>query len=138
MRSLKTVLLIFCVSFLLSAAATTQAAGLLAIQHRLVDVAGTDVTLEITVTNTGDTGLNNITIVQMGPFAQDVNRENPLIVPNLSAGASSISSWTISTAYPVPPHMVLEDLVSPMQLIVSADDESGEAVYPALRVQSIN
>ena len=95
-------------------------------------------TLEITVVNTGDTSLNNITIVQMGPFAQDVNQENPLVIPSLSVGASSISSWNISTPYPISPDTIMGKLVSPMQLLVSAVNESEEAVRPAFSIQSIH
>jgi len=102
MKSLRTLLLIFCVMSLCTISIITMAsANELEIQHTLSDVTatetGNDVTLEMTITNTGDSALSDISIAMLGPLMIGDPDMQSLSVSSLSAGETSSVSWTIST-----------------------------------------
>ena len=135
MKSLRTLLLIFCVMSLCTISIITMAsANELEIQHTLSDVTatetGNDVTLEMTITNTGDSALSDISIAMLGPLMIGDPDMQSLSVSSLSAGETSSVSWTISTIIPEPEEKIAVDLMAPMLLDVSATDVNGETVHP--------
>ena len=135
MKSLRTLLLIFCVTSLFTISIITMAsANELEIQHTLSDVTatetGNDVTLEMTITNTGDSALSDISIAMLGPLMIGDPDMQSLSVSSLSAGETSSVSWTISTIIPEPEEKIAVDLMAPMLLDVSATDVNGETVHP--------
>ena len=135
MKSLRTLLLIFCVMSLCTISIITMAsANELEIQHTLSDVTatetGNDVTLEMTITNTGDSALSDISIAMLGPLMIGDPDMQSLSVSSLSAGETSSVSWTISTIIPEPEEKIAVDLMTPMLLDVSATDVNGETVHP--------
>ena len=135
MKSLRTLLLIFCVMSLCTISIITMAsANELEIQHTLSDVTatetGNDVTLEMTITNTGVAALSDISIAMLGPLMIGDPDMQSLSVSSLSAGETSSVSWTISTIIPEPEEKIAVDLMAPMLLDVSATDVNGETVHP--------
>ena len=135
MKSLRTLLLIFCVTSLFTISIITMAsANELEIQHSLSDVTatetGNDVTLEMTITNTGDSALSDISIAMLGPLMIGDPDMQSLSVSSLSAGETSSVSWTISTIILEPEEKIAVDLMAPILLDVSATDVNGETVHP--------
>ncbi|MBT6562899.1 MAG: hypothetical protein HON76_10265 [Candidatus Scalindua sp.] len=135
MKSLRTLLLIFCVMSLCTISIITMAsANELEIQHTLSDVTatetGNDVTLEMTITNTGDSALSDISIAMLGPLMIGDPDMQSLSVSSLSAGETSSVSWTISTIILEPEEKIAVDLMAPILLDVSATDVNGETVHP--------
>ena len=135
MKSLRTLLLIFCVMSLCTISIITMAsANELEIQHTLSDVTatetGNDVTLEMTITNTGVAALSDISIAMLGPLMIGDPDMQSLSVSSLSAGETSSVSWTISTIIPEPEEKIAVDLMAPILLDVSATDVNGETVHP--------
>jgi len=135
MKSLRTLLLIFCVTSLFTISIITMAsANELEIQHTLSDVTatetGNDVTLEMTITNTGDSALSDISIAMLGPLMIGDPDMQSLSVSSLSAGETSSVSWTISTIILEPEEKIAVDLMAPILLDVSATDVNGETVHP--------
>ena len=135
MKSLRTLLLIFCVTSLFTISIIAKvSANELEIQHTLSDVTatetGNDVTLEMTITNTGDSALSDISIAMLGPLMIGDPDMQSLSVSSLSAGETSSVSWTISTIIPEPEEKIAVDLMAPMLLDVSATDVNGETVHP--------
>ena len=135
MKSLRTLLLIFCVMSLCTISIITMAsANELEIQHTLSDVTatetGNDVTLEMTITNTGVAALSDISIAMLGPLMIGDPDMQSLSVSSLSAGETSSVSWTISTIILEPEEKIAVDLMAPILLDVSATDVNGETVHP--------
>jgi len=135
MKSLRTLLLIFCVTSLFTISIIAKvSANELEIQHSLSDVTatetGNDVTLEMTITNTGVAALSDISIAMLGPLMIGDPDMQSLSVSSLSAGETSSVSWTISTIIPEPEEKIAVDLMAPMLLDVSATDVNGETVHP--------
>ena len=135
MKSLRTLLLIFCVTSLFTISIIAKvSANELEIQHSLSDVTatetGNDVTLEMTITNTGVAALSDISIAMLGPLMIGDPDMQSLSVSSLSAGETSSVSWTISTIIPEPEEKIAVDLMTPMLLDVSATDVNGETVHP--------
>jgi uncharacterized membrane protein len=135
MKSLRTLLLIFCVTSLFTISITAKAsANELEIQHTLSDVTatetGNDVTLEMTITNTGVAALSDISIAMLGPLMIGDPDMQSLSVSSLSAGETSSVSWTISTIILEPEEKIAVDLMAPILLDVSATDVNGETVHP--------
>ena len=135
MKSLRTLLLIFCVTSLFTISIIAKvSANELEIQHTLSDVTatetGNDVTLEMTITNTGVAALSDISIAMLGPLMIGDPDMQSLSVSSLSAGETSSVSWTISTIIPEPEEKIAVDLMAPMLLDVSATDVNGETVHP--------
>ena len=122
MKSLRTLLLIFCVMSLCTISIITMAsANELEIQHTLSDVTatetGNDVTLEMTITNTGVAALSDISIAMLGPLMIGDPDMQSLSVSSLSAGETSSVSWTISTIIPEPEEKIAVDLMGKPYLI---------------------
>ena len=135
MKSLRTLLLIFCVTSLFTISIIAKvSANELEIQHSLSDVTatetGNDVTLEMTITNTGDSALSDISIAMLGPLMIGDPDMQSLSVSSLSAGETSSVSWTISTIILEPEEKIAVDLMAPILLDVSATDVNGETVHP--------
>ena len=135
MKSLRTLLLIFCVTSLFTISIIAKvSANELEIQHTLSDVTatetGNDVTLEMTITNTGDSALSDISIAMLGPLMIGDPDMQSLSVSSLSAGETSSVSWTISTIILEPEEKIAVDLMAPILLDVSATDVNGETVHP--------
>ena len=135
MKSLRTLLLIFCVTSLFTISIIAKvSANELEIQHSLSDVTatetGNDVTLEMTITNTGVAALSDISIAMLGPLMIGDPDMQSLSVSSLSAGETSSVYWTISTIIPEPEEKIAVDLMAPMLLDVSATDVNGETVHP--------
>ena len=135
MKSLRTLLLIFCVTSLFTISIIAKvSANELEIQHSLSDVTatetGNDVTLEMTITNTGVAALSDISIAMLGPLMIGDPDMQSLSVSSLSAGETSSVSWTISTIILEPEEKIAVDLMAPILLDVSATDVNGETVHP--------
>ncbi len=135
MKLLRSVFFVLIGSLFFSLPVVVQAADYrLNVQYSLSDVTmtatGTKVTLSMAVTNTGDSALNNITIVMMEPLKLAVPHKQPLSISSLSAGETSSISWTVSTIAPEPREKIAADLRKQMLLTVSAADQNGNAVNP--------
>jgi len=91
---------------------------------------GTKVTLNMAVTNTGDSALNNTTIVMMDPLKIAAPHKQTLSISSLSAGETSTRAWTVSTIAPEPREKISADLRNRMVLEVSAVDQNGNTVRP--------
>lgn len=134
MRSLIKVSFIFFVLFLLSITSTVQASDELSVQCSLTETTmtemGTDVTLEMTIANTGDSALSNISIIMIKPLKSVNPHDQSLSISILSAGESTSSFWSISTIMPAPYEKIAADLRTPIILDISAVNENGEAVRP--------
>ena len=135
MKLLRSVFFVLIGSLFFSLPVVVQAADYrLNVQYSLSDVTttatGTKVTLNMTINNTGDAALNNITIVMMEPLKLAVPHKQPLSISSLSAGETSSISWTVSTIAPEPREKISADLMSQMVLKVSAADQNGNTVRP--------
>ena len=135
MKVARSMFFVFIGGIIFSLAAVVQASDYrLNVQYSLSDVTmtatGTKVTLDMTVNNTGDSALNNITIVMMEPLKIAVPHKQPLSISSLSAGETSSISWTVSTIAPEPREKIAADLGKPMLLEVSAVDQNGNTIRP--------
>lgn len=135
MKLLRSVFFVLIGSLFFSLPVVVQAADYrLNVQYSLSDVTttatGTKVTLNMTINNTGDAALNNITIVMMEPLKLAVPHKQPLSISSLSAGETSSISWTVSTIAPEPREKIAADLRKQMLLAVFAADQNGNAVNP--------
>lgn len=118
-----------------SLAAVVQASDYrLNVQYSLSDVTmtetGTKVTLDMTVSNTGDAALNNLTLVMIEPLRIATPHKQPLSISSISAGETSSLSWTVSMIAPEPREKIAADLHKQMLLEVSAVDQNGNTVRP--------
>ena len=132
---LRSVFFVLIGSLFFSLAVVVQAADCrLNVQYSLSDVTmtatGTKVTLDMAVTNTGDSALNNTTIVMMDPLKIAAPHKQTLSISSLSAGETSTRAWTVSTIAPEPREKISADLRNRMVLEVSAVDQNGNTVRP--------
>ena len=130
MKWTKLYVLIFLTLAIVSIPTITKAReNIITIQHRFIEALdtemGTDVTLEMTVTNRGLDALSNITLEQIEPLDLISPAGQQLTIGDLNAGASSTVSWTITTP-PSNKELIALELERVMVVVISTDeDENG-------------
>ena len=140
MKLVRSVFFVLIGSIIFSLAAVVQASDYrLNVQYSLSDITmtetGTKVTLDMTVNNTGEAALNNLTLVMIEPLRIETPHKQPLSISRLSAGETSSTSWTVSMIAPEPREKIAADLHKQMLLEVSAVDQNGNIIRPMTTIK---
>ncbi len=106
MRLTKTVFLIFCVSFLFSIAAITQAEESIIVNHRVLSAVPVEdvsnVTLEMTITNTGSSNLSTVTLATTPGSHHIIDLSTQaLSIGYLAVNETLTQTWDVLTPIPV-------------------------------------
>lgn len=99
-------------------------------KHKLVQAqpagAGSLVTLDITIHNSGSSYLNGVTVSAQGPFFPADPAANAIHIDALPAGGSYTTTWNIPSG--LPSGQLYPGLDMPVNLDVRATDDAGAAV----------
>ena len=133
MRFLKAVFFVACLSILASFVTTTFAADSLSITHELLNVQEangiTEITLKMTITNSGNSALEDVTLTPTAPVIISNSLTQSLLIANISAGEILTENWLSNVLEAKTFGDMAVIMAGSISFNVEAVNENGESVH---------